>query len=153
MRQADWLIHIDVDEFMNIRTGNGTLDDLFARAPDATNWAMTWRLFGHGGVSEFRDEPVIGQFSRCAPAWCPKPHTVWGFKTMFRNNGAYAKMSCHRPNKLTPDKRAAVKWVNGSGAPMADSLKDKGWRSGTGDIGYDLIQLNHYALRSAEIAS
>src|SRR5690606_18156140 len=24
------------------------------------------------------------------------------------------------------------------------------WRSGTGDIGYDLIQLNHYALRSAD---
>jgi hypothetical protein len=150
VKKADWLIHIDVDEFMNIRTGNGTLDDLFAKMPEATNIAMTWRLFGHSGVTRIVDEPVIGQFQTCAPAWCPKPHTVWGFKTMFRNNGAYAKMSCHRPNKLAPAKRTEVKWFNGSGQPMAESLKDKGWRSGTGDIGYDLIQLNHYALRSAE---
>lgn len=147
---ADWLIHIDVDEFMNIRTGNGTLPDLFARIPDATAVAMTWRLFGNGGVTSFRDEPVIAQFSRCAPAYCPKPHTVWGFKTMFRNDGAYTKMSCHRPNKLVPEKRPSVRWVNGSGQPMADSLKDRGWRSGIQDIGYDLIQLNHYALRSAD---
>ena len=150
VRDARWLIHIDIDEFMNIRTGNGTLDDLFAAVPDATNIAMTWRLFGHGGVDRFQDAPVIEQFTRCAPAWCPKPHTVWGFKTMFANIGAYAKISCHRPNKLAEGKRDAVRWVNGSGQAMADSLKDKGWRSGTGDIGYDLIQLNHYALRSAE---
>lgn len=150
VRNAEWLIHIDVDEFMNIRTGNGTLEDLFARMPEATSIAMTWRLFGHSGVTGIVDEPVIGQFQTCAPAWCPKPHTVWGFKTMFRNYGAYAKMSCHRPNKLAPDRRGSVKWFNGSGQPMADSLRDKGWRSGTGDIGYDLIQLNHYALRSAD---
>nr|WP_275982287.1 glycosyltransferase family 2 protein [Frigidibacter sp. ROC022] len=150
VKNADWLIHIDIDEFMNIRTGQGTLPDLFARIPDATAVAMTWRLFGHGGVTEFVDEPVIGQFTRCAPAYCPKPHTVWGFKTMFRNDGAYAKMSCHRPNKLAPEKRPHVRWVNGSGQPMADSLKDRGWRNGVQDIGYDLIQLNHYALRSAE---
>jgi hypothetical protein len=150
IRNADWIIHIDVDEFMNIRTGDGTLPALFAAAPDATAVAMTWRLFGHGGVTEFKDQPVIAQFTRCAPSYCPKPHTVWGFKTMFRNDGAYAKFSCHRPNKLDPAKKAAVKWVNGSGLPMADELKEKGWRNGIDDIGYDLIQLNHYALRSAD---
>ncbi len=148
--QSDWIAHIDVDEFINIRTGNGTLAELFELIPDATNLAMTWRLFGHNDVTALQDTFVIDQFDTCAPKFCPKPHTVWGFKTMFRNVGAYAKMSCHRPNKLDPDWRAKVKWFNGSGKDITDETAEKGWRSSMKSIGYDLVQLNHYALRSAE---
>lgn len=147
---ADWIIHIDIDEFINIRTGNGTLTDLLAAVPDATNIAMTWRLFGHNGVTRFNDTPVIAQFDHCAPKYCPKPHTVWGFKTLFKNIGAYNKISCHRPNRLDEDFRDQVKWVNGSGHDISDSAIDGGWRSGRKTIGYDLVQLNHYAVRSAE---
>ncbi|MEM8577509.1 MAG: glycosyltransferase family 2 protein [Pseudomonadota bacterium] len=150
IRNADWIIHIDVDEFINVRTGNGTLADFFAAAPDATNVAMTWRLFGHNGVTKLADDFVIEQFDACAPKFCPKPHTVWGFKTMFKNIGAYEKISCHRPNKLDAGMKGAVKWVNGSGRDMTREAVDNGWRSSKKSIGYDLIQLNHYALRSAE---
>ena len=150
IQNAEWIAHIDVDEFMNIRTGNGTLDDLFAAVPDATNIAMTWRLFGHNGVTKLKDDFVIDQFDACAPKYCPKPHTVWGFKTMFRNIGAYAKISCHRPNKLAEDYENKVKWVNGSGHDMTRDAAHNGWRSSKTNIGYDLLQLNHYALRSAE---
>ncbi len=150
IRNADWIAHIDVDEFVNIRCGNGTLDDIFDRVPDATNFAMTWRLFGHNDVVTLEDKLVIEQFDTCAPKFCPKPHTVWGFKTMFRNIGAYAKISCHRPNKLAQGSEAQVKWVNGSGHDMTSEALKNGWRSSKKSIGYDLIQLNHYALRSAE---
>lgn len=150
IQNADWIIHIDVDEFMNVRCGNGTLDDFLARAPEATNVAMTWRLFGHNGVRELSDDFVIDQFDACAPKFCPKPHTVWGFKTMFRNIGAYSKISCHRPNKLAEDFRDKVKWVNGSGQDMTREVAENGWRNSKRTIGYDLLQLNHYALRSAE---
>ena len=147
---ADWIIHIDVDEFINVRCGNGTLDDFFARVPDATNVAMTWRLFGHNGVTTLADELVIDQFDHCAPKFCPKPHTVWGFKTMFKNVGAYEKISCHRPNKLDDAWKDRVKWVNGSGKDMTKEASENGWRNSVKSIGYDLLQLNHYALRSAE---
>lgn len=150
LQQADWIAHIDVDEFMNIRCGNGTLADFYAAVPDATNVAMTWRLFGHSGVTDLADRFVIEQFDRCAPKFCPKPHTVWGFKTLFRNIGAYGKLSCHRPNKLSDQMEGQVKWVNGSGQDMTHEAIRNGWRSSKKSIGYDLIQLNHYALRSAE---
>ncbi|MCE8524441.1 glycosyltransferase family 2 protein [Ruegeria pomeroyi] len=150
LKNSDWIIHIDVDEFINIRCGNGTLDDFFAAAPEATNVAMTWRLFGHNGVTELKDGFVIDQFDACAPKYCPKPHTVWGFKTMFRNIGAYEKISCHRPNKLDEAFEAQVKWVNGSGQDMTGEALKSGWRNSKKSIGYDLLQLNHYALRSAE---
>ncbi|MHA6323489.1 glycosyltransferase family 2 protein [Roseivivax sp. CAU 1753] len=148
--QSDWIIHIDVDEFINVRCGDGTLDDFFARVPEATNVAMTWRLFGHSGVTQLSDAFVIDQFDQCAPRFCPKPHTVWGYKTMFRNIGAYQKLSCHRPNKLVEGAEAQVRWVNGSGQDMTAEALKNGWRSSKKSIGYDLLQLNHYALRSAE---
>ncbi|MEC3860536.1 glycosyltransferase family 2 protein [Mesobacterium sp. TK19101] len=150
LKAADWIAHIDVDEFVNIRCGNGTLQDFMARVPDATNIAMTWRLFGHGGVRRFDDTPVIAQFTDCAPRYCPKPHTVWGFKTMTRNIGAYEKLSCHRPNRLRPALEHQVRWVNGNGQDMTREAAKSGWRSSKRSIGYDLLQLNHYALRSAE---
>ncbi|MBT8154065.1 glycosyltransferase family 2 protein [Epibacterium ulvae] len=150
IQNADWVIHIDVDEFINVRCGNGTLQDFFDRVPDATNVAMTWRLFGNNGITALDDRFVIDQFDHCAPKFCPKPHTVWGYKTMVRNIGAYGKFSCHRPNKLVEDMRDQVKWVNGSGRDMTKEAADKGWRSSRKSIGYDLLQLNHYALRSAE---
>lgn len=150
LKNAEWIIHIDVDEFINVRTGNGTLADFFAAAPGATNVAMTWRLFGHNGVERLADAFVIDQFDTCAPKYCPKPHTVWGFKTMFRNIGAYAKLSCHRPNKFDETFAPQVKWVNGSGKDMTREAVKNGWRNSKKTIGYDLIQLNHYALRSAE---
>ncbi|MDG1737504.1 MAG: glycosyltransferase family 2 protein [Paracoccaceae bacterium] len=150
IKNAEWVIHIDVDEFMNIRMGNGTLPEFLALYPDVTNVAMTWRLFGHNGVTQLNDDFVIDQFDHAAPKFCPKPHTVWGFKTMFKNIGAYEKISCHRPNKLDEGFREQVKWINGSGRDMTREAADKGWRSSTKSIGYDQIQLNHYALRSAE---
>lgn len=150
IRDAEWIIHIDVDEFINIRCDNGTLDDFLARVPDATNVAMTWRLFGHGGVTTLSEDFVTDQFEWCAPRFCPKPHTAWGFKTMFRNIGAYGKLSCHRPNKLDSGLREQVRWVNGSGQDMTREAAEKGWRNSVKSIGYDLLQLNHYALRSAE---
>jgi len=150
VRNAEWIAHIDVDEFINIRCGNGTLDDMFARVPDATNIAMTWRLFGHNDIVDLQDRFVIDQFDTCAPKFCPKPHTVWGFKTLFRNIGAYAKISCHRPNKLAESSEDQVKWVNGSGEDMTSEALKNGWRNSKKTIGYDLVQLNHYALRSAE---
>ena len=109
-----------------------------------------WRMFGHNGVTRLEDRFVIEQFDACAPKFCPKPHTAWGFKTMVRNIGAYSKLSCHRPNKLVPEMADRVLWVNGSGKPMGDDVKQNGWRNSQRSIGYDLLQLNHYALRSAE---
>jgi hypothetical protein len=150
IQNAEWIIHIDVDEFINVRCGNGTLQDFIDRVPQATNVAMTWRLFGHNGVTGLNDDFVIGQFDACAPKYCPKPHTVWGFKTMSKNTGAYQKLSCHRPNKLQDAMRDQVAWVNGSGRDITREAIDNGWRSSRASVGYDLLQLNHYALRSAE---
>lgn len=150
MREAVWIAHIDVDEFINVRVGNGTLQDLLAHMPGATNVALTWRLFGHNGIRGLEDRLVIDQFDHAAPRYCPKPHTNWGFKTLTRNVGMYEKLSCHRPTKPVSSRQDGLRWYNGSGKVMSPQYHEKGWRSDRANIGYDLVQLNHYALRSAE---
>ncbi|WP_297772846.1 glycosyltransferase family 2 protein [uncultured Roseovarius sp.] len=148
--KAKWSTCIDVDEFINIKTGDGTLDALFEAVPDANMIAMTWRLFGNSDLHEYADRPITEQFLRCAPEFARKPHQAWGFKTLFQNIGLFKKLGVHRPKGLNPQLWEDINWVNGSGQPLPRDMYRNGWRSTIETYGYDLVQLNHYAVRSAE---
>ena len=150
IKKAKWATCIDVDEFVNIKVGDGTLDALFAAVPDANMIAMTWRLFGNGDVHEYVDGPITEQFLRCAPEFARKPHQAWGFKTLFQNIGLFKKLGVHRPKGLNPQLWEDINWVNGSGKPLPREMYRNGWRSTIETYGYDMVQLNHYAVRSAE---
>lgn len=149
-KEADWVICMDVDEYINIHVGAGTLHDLFAAVPEANLWSMTWRMFGNAEVDLFEDKFITEQFFRCAAHICPKPHQAWGFKTMFRNNGYYKKFGIHRPVALQPERVESIHWVNGSGLKMPEEILTAGWRSSKRTYGYDMVTLNHYGLRSCE---
>lgn len=154
MQDCAWAICMDVDEFVNIRLGDGRLPTLYAAMeaamPGANMIALTWRLFGNAEVDAYEDRPVVEQFTRCAPELIRKPHQAWGFKTLFRNIDIYRKFGVHRPKGLIPDLWDRVRWLNGSGRPMPRTMFRNGWRSTTETYGYDWVQLNHYAVRSAE---
>ncbi len=150
IRDAGWIICMDVDEFINIHVGEGRLHDLFAAIGDANMISLTWRLFGNSDIHEYRDDFIIRQFTRCAPEMVRKPHQAWGFKTLFRNIGIFKKLGVHRPKGLRPDLHDEVRWVNGSGRPMPPQMIRNAWRSTLSSVGYDLVTLNHYAVRSAE---
>jgi hypothetical protein len=148
--KATWAVCIDVDEFVDIKVGDGTLDALFAAVPDANLISMTWRLFGNADVADFTDDLIIRNFTRCAPEFSPKPHQAWGFKTLFQNTGIFKKLGVHRPKGLNSQLVDHVNWVNGSGKNLPENMYRNAWRSTTATYGYDLVQLNHYAVRSAE---
>ncbi|SFG13146.1 Glycosyl transferase family 2 [Palleronia marisminoris] len=150
IKALDWVVCMDCDEFINIHIGEGRLTDLFAAVPDANMISMTWRLFGNGDVDGFRDELITERFTSCAPQFARKPHQAWGFKTLTRNTGIFKKLGVHRPKGLKPQLVGHVNWVNGSGEPMPETEYRNAWRSTIGTYGYDLVTLNHYALRSAE---
>lgn len=148
--KADWLICMDVDEYISIKAGQGRLADLFAAVGEANMIALTWRLFGNGDIHEYRDGLLTQDFTRCAPELIRKPHQAWGFKTLFRNLGIFKKLGVHRPKGLKPQLWEEIRWVNGSGQAMPSNMYRNGWRSTTATYGYDLVTLNHYAVRSAE---
>ena len=146
-QQAGWIISMDVDEFINIHAGANRLPDLYAAISGADLISMTWRLFGNSDVNVYEDRPVIEQFTRCAPQLIRRPHQAWGYKTLFRNRGLFDRFGVHRPKGF---RGGAAHWVNGSGKPMPKSTLNTGWRSGVDSYGYDLVTLNHYAVRSVE---
>ncbi|MBC7131809.1 MAG: glycosyltransferase family 2 protein [Roseovarius sp.] len=150
IRDAGWTICMDVDEFINVRIGDGTLRALYEAMGDANMISLTWRLFGNGHIHEYADRFVLEQFTRCAPEIVRKPHQAWGFKTLFRNIDLYKKLGVHRPKGLVPDLWDRIRWLNGSGRPMPREMYRNGWRSTLETYGYDWVQLNHYAVRSAE---
>lgn len=150
-KSADWVMCIDNDEFINVHTGDGTLKALFEACNYPNVISMTWKLFGNGGVHAYEDRFIAEQFTKAAPEFLPKPRLGWGFKTMFRTSAPYGKLGVHRP--LMPDESRIdeVRWVNGSGRKMPEMLlTNNGWRSTKRSIGYSMVTLNHYVLRSAD---
>jgi hypothetical protein len=136
-----------------IRYGDGTIDGLISAAKDrgANGIVVTWRIFGSGGVVEWSRAPVTEQYLMAAPTTWNKG---WGVKTLFTFDADYWKLGIHRPKMKNrhidtpfPD---TVHWLNGSGLPMEDYFKFRGWRSITRTVGYDWVQLNHYAVKSVD---
>lgn len=150
VRDADWHLVLDVDEFINIKTGDGTLAALRDACPHANTFAMTWRCFGDGGNIAYRDDLMIGQFMLAAPELMPTPAQAWGVKTLYRNDGLFGKMGVHIPQDPSEARIGEIVTVNGSGQILPDSHKTGKWRSDRSSYGYDLVQLNHYAVRSVE---
>ncbi len=149
LQNAHWIICMDVDEFINIKVGDGHLRDLYAAIGDANMISCTWRLFGNSDLEHFSDDHTIRMHTKCAHQNTPKPHQAWGFKTLFRNVGLYKKLGVHRPKGLRPQLWDQISWVNGSGQPMPKSEFRNAWRSTSDTYGYDLVSLNHYAVRNA----
>ena len=144
---ADAVVVMDVDEYVNVHVGDGTLGALFEAAGDPDMISMTWRLFGSNGRVGYDETPVPLAFTRAALRETRKPHHAWGMKTIFRRGVPFAELGVHRPRAATGP---MPRWVNGSGAPMPESYLEDGWRSTKKSWGYDLVTLNHYAVRSVE---
>lgn len=150
VQNADWLMTSDVDEFINVHVGDGYLKDLFAAVGDANMISCTWRLFGNSDLEAYEDDFLLRQFTRCAAQTAARPHQAWGFKTIYQNNGIFRKLGVHRPKGLFGAAAPHLNWVNGSGEEMPEKEYRTGWRSTVDTVGYDLVSLNHYAVRSTE---
>lgn len=151
--ESDWVLVFDADEFLCIKYGDGTLNDMLDAtvAQGANGVVITWRIFGSGGVHDWSRDPVTEQYLMAAP---PDWNKGWGTKTLFKFDPDYWKLGIHRPKMKSkwletgfPD---SVQWLNGSGRPMEDYFKFRGWRSITRTIGYDWCQMNHYAVKSID---
>ncbi|MCU0902257.1 MAG: glycosyltransferase family 2 protein [Tabrizicola sp.] len=150
---SNWVLVIDADEFMVINHPSGTLDGLVAdlNAMDAHAMVMTWRIFGSSGVRDWSRAPITDQFTRAAPEFWNKG---WGTKTMLRFDPEYQRLGMHRPvikeKFRETDYPDTQHWVNGSGRPLEEWFKFRGWRSIRRTVGYDWAQINHYALKSMD---
>ncbi len=146
---ADWVMNLDIDEFVNVRTGDHSLAALLAALPQATAIALTWRLFGNAGVVAHPIAGVLPTFTRAAPAVLWWPWRALMFKTLYRNDGTYRRPGIHHPKGLDTA-RPPPRWFGGSGDALPETYHRERLVSDPGRNHYGLAQLNHYPLGSVE---
>lgn len=147
VREADWILVVDVDEFLEIKEGDGTFRALIDANPEAHAISFPWRIFGNAGVEEISDDPVPTCFTRAQPVE-GKPGEHRFFKTMFKNDKSrFDRMGVHRP--FLTRGHEPINWILPDGTPI---LKDDmpGALFVRDTYGYEGAQLNHYALRSMD---
>lgn len=150
VKAADWVMTLDVDEFVNIHVGDRTLTALFDALPDATAFTMTWRLFGSSDLRRFSDHPVTKTFTRAAPAKMAWPWRASMFKTLYKNTGVYGKLGVHRPRNPDKSRLDEARWFDGRGMELPEMFKTRRLFSNYGRDNYPMFQLNHYALGAME---
>lgn len=146
---AEWVAVIDADEFINVHVGDRTVQALTDAVPQANCISLTWRLFGSGDQTFFCDGFITDKLRRAAPLYCPTPMQAWGMKTLHRTD-AVQVIGCHRPRLVPGDDWERLNWVNGNGMRMPTSYHNGNWRMTRETAGYDLAQVNHYAIRTRE---
>lgn len=99
VRQADWVMHIDADEYLNVRVGDRQIADLVALHPQADAVAVLWKHFGSAGLRTWSGGSVVETFTMGEGA-VPNPRRGRdvGFKTVFRP-AAFGAMGVHHPRR------------------------------------------------------
>ena len=152
---ADWVWIADVDEFLNIHVGEGTIPELIAACGDPQAISVHFQFMANGGVAGFEDRPVIAQFDRGhnPDLWCGE--SAIEVKTLVRNDFPLQYYGAHRPFfKKNIGKKLWPRWTDGSGREVPHKFlvaaNKRRIRKFPAAGARDLATLNHYALRSRD---
>lgn len=142
----DWVFVSDVDEYLSVHAGDGSLDALIASASECEAISIPWRFFGSAGLVEYEDKSVRHCFTRTSPYPLNYPRQALMAKTLFQKTQAVQKPGIHAPRLK---KGAALRWFGANGQHLQNFNPKTPILMGPNE-GIRLAQINHYALRSAK---
>lgn len=152
---SDWVWIADVDEFLNIHVGDGTIPELIEACGDPQAISVTFQFMANNDVENFEDRPVIEQFTwtHNPDIWCDE--IAQEVKTLVRRDFPLRYYGAHRPfakGGLPKDQKIA--WTDGSGRDIPRDFrlgKEKNRRRKFPAKGARrFATVNHYALRSLD---
>ncbi|WP_323042101.1 glycosyltransferase family 2 protein [Gemmobacter sp.] len=143
---ADWLLHIDADEFLNLRS-DSALPDLLALGAQAHVIALPWRAFGDSGHQHWPGA-TLPHFTRCEAA--PNPGTT-KFKSLFRP-AIFAHAHDHMPMapRIADPRVVAANGAALDPAPLLSSRHHSRYHPLDISLAPGLAVINHYAIRSTD---
>jgi len=155
VQEADWIWVADVDEFLNIHVGRGTIPELIKACGTPAAISITFQFFANCGVEAYEDRPVITQFpcSHNPDLWCDQ--TAIEVKTLFRHDFPAQYLGAHRPFLRKGLKKGQrPEWTDGSGRGVPFKFKiaanKRRIRKFPAAGARKFATLNHYALRSLD---
>lgn len=147
--EVDWVLCIDCDEFVSLAEPFSGLPDMIAALPEGTDAVtLPWRLFGNGGHIAARQGLTLERFTSAAPEDIALPSAHF-FKTLFRRD-AFGALGVHRPKQADGGKPPC--WADAGGRPLPPAFGGADGRINLFGLpgGREMVELNHYSLRSAE---
>ena len=151
MRAFSGATHIfstDVDEFLNIRVGEGRLADLFAAT--GTFDALSATEINHGSNGQLVFEPgwVKDLFPLHQSEMPHRRQAHRGVKTIVRRSEKLATLRNHRSDfRGTAED---IVWLDGSGRRARVLASDRNLNGHDSRGTYNLVSLDHFPLRSLE---
>lgn len=148
MRDADFFISMDVDEFINISAGAGHLHDLFAATGAFDVLSVTEVNHGANAREHYQRGWLTEQFPAHQSMKPGARKARRGVKSIVRLSEQVDCLRNHRPDMGFA--RGPVLWLDGSGRVQKTLAADRN-ENGLDCRGtYDLVRLEHFALRSLE---
>ncbi|WP_107495625.1 glycosyltransferase family 2 protein [Thalassobius sp. I31.1] len=143
-QNADWVMALDMDEFLVVNTGDRTIQALIDALPETDEVFINWKRFGSSFQTKMSPSLVTERFIRAEAhdrvSKAPSPH-----KALFRPE-RFRRPGVHRP--VPKESHEDTTFVNGSGMPKG-TFRFEDWRSM--DPGNRaLAQVNHYIIKDAQ---
>lgn len=120
-RAGDWVLWLDLDEFLVLSPPAETLTDLIAALGGAEAIAIAWRFFGDNGHETWPGRHVSESFLMAAPRRRGSNAQV---KTLFRHGPAIERLDIHRPILKAGTTRDDFPALTSSGGPVDDKFYD-----------------------------
>lgn len=148
-RRADYVIQTDVDEFINIHVGDGLITDLLSAAGPFHVLSMSELNFCSSGHWDFEDVWLTENFREHETPTPGHWQARRGVKSIIHGIDNFQHWPVHRPG-VHPHTHDQLIWLDGSGKPVPDDFITK-HENGIDRRGrYDLVQIDHHPLRSAQ---
>ncbi|WP_170334511.1 FkbM family methyltransferase [Ruegeria arenilitoris] len=149
VRRADYVIQTDVDEFINIKVGDGTVTDLLNAAGPFHVLSISELNFSSSGNWELKDGWLTEMFREHETDKPGHWQARRGVKSIIHGADNFETWPVHRPGIFAGSFDQLV-WLDGSGNPVPEDFVVN-HENGIDRRGrYDLVQLDHHPLRSAE---
>ncbi len=152
-RDADWVMTLDVDEFLELSPGGGTLADLFAAVPPFDLMSFAVLGYNSGGEVEIGDGSVQARFQIPRMPLEAVDHGGGGLKsavkTLMRNDFEKAQFRNHRP-RIDGFSGLGRTWLDAGGRPLPAAFTDHKINLWPAAGALRFGHVNHHSLRSQE---
>ncbi len=149
---ADWVMAMDIDEYLQVFVGDGTIHDLVVNnGQNCLGMAINWKAFGSNGINKWQDKFLRHQFTRAADG---QVEANVFFKSIFRDLHLFGRLEEHGPVNFSKDWGGANIWVDSEGVHIKAIRLTKPPQhyreSAKRRITHSAAQVNHYAIKSLE---
>lgn len=154
--EGDWVMWLDLDEYLNIHIGDGNLADLTQRFNHASGVALNWRIFGTSELETWPGRQIAQNFCLASARQFFMNAQV---KTLFKFGPHVESLHIHRPVFTSTefiDEWGAI--YGGDGNPVANEfytcIRPNGephHKTSSKRRFFKLAQVNHYSVRTPDM--